>query len=138
MLLTFRETPSWSSIQHPPFFRARLRLGNDEPPQKIIFLLPVDFSYDQLITLIQSAVSRRCLQPEQIPFDCPVRLAVPLAGTIEVEISVLNNDDLQEAMDLFQDAFDTMSLSELLGDDEPYTPPLSESDERRSLASVRA
>jgi len=29
---------------------------NEDPPQEIVFLLPVDLSYDQLVALIKSAV----------------------------------------------------------------------------------
>ena len=96
-----------------------------------MFLLPVDFSYDQLLSAIKSTVSRRCLKAEQVPLDCPVKLAVPLAGSIGLQVSVLNNDDLLEAMDLFQDAFDTTPLDTLPSHDESQTPPLSPSEERR-------
>jgi hypothetical protein len=52
-------------------------------------------------------------------------------------MSVLNNDDVLEAMDLFQDAFDTMPLCELPSYDEPRTPPLSQSEERLSSIPSR-
>jgi hypothetical protein len=103
-----------------------------------VFLLPVDFSYDQLVSAIKSTVSRRCLKAEQVPLDCPVKLAVPLAGSLGLQVSVLNNDDLLEAMDLFQDAFDTMPLDKLPGYDESHTPPLSPSEERRPSIPSRA
>lgn len=107
-LLEYRETHSWNSTQQAPFLWAGLRHGKKESAQEATFLLPVDFIYGRLISMIRSTLLRCCLLDDQLPFDCQLRLSVPLAGPFRLQVSVLDDDDLVEAMDIFQDAFDSI------------------------------
>lgn len=68
----------------------------------IVFTLPIDLTYQRLVNDIRFAFSRRGLSVTNITIDTPFTLLGPLG----LEVLISDDEELLEAMDEFQDAFD--------------------------------
>jgi len=82
----------------PPFVKAKLQMDNEF----VVFLLPVELTYSKILTEIRSALHRRCFSAENIAADNPIQLTGPM-GLQEL---IFNDEDLDNALDKFQDAID--------------------------------
>ena len=83
----------------------------------IVFLLPSDFRHTTLILAIKSALSRSFFSSENIGFHS----AIQLTGPTGLVVTVRNEEELFEALDQFQEAFD---MAETNARFESYTTEL--------------